>query len=871
MSFTTPLYFKEEKNDTDVFTGENVPASLVYLFDQIANRHPYNIAIKFNGSGWHYKGVFEQANRLAKILIGKGVQRGDMVGLALDRCPEMIIALLAILKAGAAYVPLDPAYPKERIDFMLADSGAKLLLTAEKYRGCFESQATEVLAEDAWKSFHEYSPDEPGVKIEADDLAYILYTSGSTGKPKGVQITHRNLVNFLTSMQELPGITPHDKVLAISTISFDIAGLEIYLPLISGAQIILASAETARDGWLLLDLIKKEEVTLVQATPYTWRMILAAGWDDFIPMRIISGGEPLPKDLANKLLPRCSEVWNQYGPTETTVYSTQKLIKSADEITIGRPVANTQVYILDERLNKVPDGEPGEIFIGGEGVAKGYLNRPELTAERFIADPFSGMPDAKMYRSGDLGSITPNGEIQCFGRIDHQVKVRGFRIELDEVEFALLRHSDVKAAVAMVRADNPDNTRLAAYIVLKNSVQGTTHEKVSRLKQALNDRLPAYMVPDDFVFINEIPVTPNGKVDRNALPPPCELTNNEDRAYVAPRTDTEKQLAQIWEKLMGLPRIGVTDNFFELGGHSLVAVQIMARIEKINGKRLPIATLLECPTIAQLAERLSGEESVSDFKSLVLIKPGGAKTPLYIVHGDGLNVLYFNLLAVNMHREQPVYGLQALGLKGEAPLEVMEDIAASYVNELVAQNPVGPYYLAGYSFGGYIALEMRKQLANMGKEVKLIIFDTDAEKSEFKSRLYLIPRKVKRHLPRLVTSLKNGLANPRRVFNTLLQKCRINGAGYAGSKKYYRRIRVIQDKLRLALQKYSLEPFDDKVYLFKAKTCDHYVDDAVYLGWKKYAKKGVEIFDVPGNHLSMMVMPNVKEFALILQQGIDKL
>jgi len=566
------------------------------------------------------------------------------------------------------------------------------------------------------------------------------------------------------------------------------------------------------------------------------------------------------------LLPRCSELWNQYGPTETTVYSTQKLIKDAADINIGKPIAHTQVYILDENLAPVPDGRPGEIFIGGDGVAKGYLNRPELTAARFIDDPFAGTPGSLLYRTGDLGNTLPNGEIQCLGRIDHQVKLRGYRIELDEIEYALLRQDGVKEAVVAVRTDNPDNPQLVAYIVNKDKI---APDQASRLRNALDGLLPAFMVPDDFISLEAIPVTPNGKIDRKALP--AQATGKGNRFYVAPRTDTERQLAAIWERYMGLSEIGVTDNFFELGGHSLVAVHIMSRIEKIIGTRLPIATLLEYPTIETLALRLNIDEAASGFKSLVPIKPEGSKTPLYIIHGEGLNVLYFNTLAINMDSEQPVYGLQAVGLRGETTPEVMEDIAASYVSEIVAQNPDGPYYLAGYSFGGYVAVEMHKQLAALGKQVKLIIFDTDAEKSEYKSQLYLIPRKLKRHLPRLIKVLKASLANPMQVFKDLQQKGKMKKAEFKDSKNYYRRIQKIQDKLRLALRNYSLKPFEDKVYLFRAKICSHYVDDTEYLGWKKYAKKGVEIFEVSGDHLSMLTAPNVDEFARLLQKGIDKL
>ncbi len=872
MDNTTTAYVEEKNIQGDAVDSTNLHDSLCHLFNECAKQYPDKIAIKFNGRTLTFQSVFEQSNRLARLLAESGVKAGDIIGVAIDRSPEMIISLVAILKSGAAYLPLDPAYPKDRVEFMLKDSGAKMLITQKKHEQYFTSSISEILIEDAWASLNNYDASELDTVIGGDDLAYILYTSGSTGLPKGVLVTHHNMANLLVGMKRKPGISHSDKLLAISTISFDIAGLELFLPLISGACIVLADAETAKDGWLLHNLIETENITLMQATPYTWRMIIEAGWDDFVPLRIITGGEALSKSLATKLLWRCREVWNQYGPTETTVYSTQKLVTSADDITIGKPVANTNIYIVDEFMNNLTDGSTGEICIGGDGVAKGYHNRPDLTAERFIDNPFSHKPGDKIYRTGDLGGLNENGEIQCLGRIDHQVKVRGYRIEPDEIEFALLTDTGIKEAVVVVRTDKPDEPRIAAYMVLADG-QPSSKGKKAAIKKMLLKTLPVYMVPDDFVFISAIPVTPNGKVDRKLLPKPGTEITERKAGYVAPRTEREKQLAALWEQLLGIEKIGINDNFFDLGGHSLVAVRLMARVEKLSGKRLPIATLLEYPTVEKLAGYLDGAENSTKWDSLVPIKPGGTKVPLYIIHGEGLNVLYFNTLAINMDNEQPVYGLQAHGLKGDAPLDVMEDIAANYVREIVAHNPHGPYFLAGYSFGGYIAVEMRKQLVAMGKEVKVIIFDTDAEKSKYKSWLYLFPRKVKRHLPRVISSAKHAMKHPVRTIGGQIKNVRKKlsekPVESAESKKFYEQVKNIKSKLRVALHNYPIEPFDDKVYLYKAKICTHYVNDTQFLGWSKYAKKGVEINEVSGDHLSMLLPPHVEGFASVLQKGID--
>ncbi|MCO5948043.1 non-ribosomal peptide synthetase [Mucilaginibacter flavidus] len=868
MKFETSLYVDEKNVNLEQVFEDISFQPFYYLIDKCAQVYPDRTAIKFNETCWSYQKLGDNANQFARFLINRGIKKGDIIALALDRSPEMIVSLLAILKSGATYVPLDPTYPKDRIEFMISDSSASLLITSKKYQKYFNSRAQELLIEEAWSQFEHISTDELDTVIFGDEAAYILYTSGSTGKPKGVVVTHESLANLLLSMQKAPGINPGDRLLAISTISFDIAGLELYLPLTAGAEIVLASSETAKDGWLLLELMKREKITIMQATPYTWRMLIAAGWEEFLPVRVITGGEALSKELAEKLLSRCNELWNQYGPTETTVYSTQKLITSEEEITIGKPVDNTQVYILDESLNMQPDGVVGEIFIGGKGVAKGYLNRPELTAERFLDDPFSTSPGARMYRTGDLGRFTSNAEIQCLGRLDHQVKIRGFRIELGEIEYALLKSDHVKEAVAVANTETGDPC-LVAYIV---PADNCNKEFVKiELKQMLLSMLPDYMVPNDIIFISSIPVTPNGKIDRNALPNPITQNIELKKTYVAPGTETEKQLTEMWQDTMGIKQISIDSDFFALGGRSLLAVQIMARVAKITGKRLPISTLLNNPTIARLASYLNSDEVTNGWNSLIAIRQEGSKPPIYIIHGEGLNVLYFNDLAINMDKDQPVYGLQARGLKGEEPLEVMEEIAANYVNEILEQNPEGPYCLAGYSFGGYVAIEMRKQLKVMGKDVKVIIFDSDAEKSEFKSLGYLIPRKVKRNLPRIISLAKSTLADPKGTLQQSLKKIHSKRALKQDSKEFYRQIKKIQNKLRVALKNYVIQPFDDKVYLYKAKTCTHYVDDVEFLGWTKYAKKGVEVCEVSGDHLSMLLHPNVEDFAVKLQYGLNKL
>ena len=856
--------------------------ALPYFLNECAKTYPDHIALQFFDRKLTYQELYESSNKLAKVLIDNDIKPGDIIGLALDRSPEMIISLLAILKSGAAYVPLDPEYPKDRVEFMLEDSSAKILLTSAKYKSHFTTNSQELLIEDAWLKFGNYTAEEPEARNSATDLAYVLYTSGSTGKPKGVQIRHFNLVNLLLSVQKEPGIKPEDKVLAITTISFDIAGLDIYLPLISGAQLIITNSENAKDGRVLLDIVKSENVSIMQATPYTWRMMIEAGWDKQLPLKIICGGEALAKDLAEKLICRTMALYNMYGPTETTIYSTLKLIDNAENITIGKPIANTQIYILDESLNNLTDGNIGEIFIGGEGVSIGYLNREELNVERFVNDPFSEQAGSKMYRSGDLGKLQPNGDIQCLGRIDHQVKVRGYRIELEEIEHTLINQPDIKEAVVIALDDIPGDPRLVAYVVLSTDAKpNDLKNQISSWQQALLAKLPEYMVPDDFVLMTAIPITPNGKTDRKALPKPDFNTINRSDEYVAPRTEIEKQVAEIWEEKMGLEKISIFDNFFALGGRSLVAVQIMAQIEKVTGKRLPLATLFEHSTIEALALRLNTDSKSITWQSLVPIKPMGSKMPLYIVHGAGLNVLLFNALAMNMDEEQPVYGLQAKGLNGiDEPLDVMEEIAANYISEILAQNPTGPYALAGYSLGGTIAYEMAHQLIDMGKEVKILaVFDTYAEQTDiYDPALKRTINRIGLFIMQFLYSFVLFGQDPKRTieYKSLVIKRRFIRLywKFKGNEEkregFFAYDNEIDEASAKAKRNYLLKPLNIVVDIFKAKKKTFYVSDFKYLGWKPFALKGVNMHEIPGEHNTIFAPPNDKEFAVVLQQCLDR-
>lgn len=855
--------------------------SLHQIISEKAAEVPNDIALKFHEETYTYRQLNEKANQLASVLIDEGVKVGDKVAISIDRSAQLVIGLLAIMKAGGIYIPLDPIFPINRINYMLADSGAAVLITSQKYSGHYQSAAKELLLDEIWDTLSARPGSDPPVAVKGNDLLYILYTSGSTGQPKGVQIAHHNVVNFLYSMQKVPGMLPQDKLLAVTTISFDIAGLELFLPLITGAQIILADAATAKDGVALLELIRKEKITIMQATPYTWRIMLEAGWESE-KIKVICGGEALPMDLATRILARASSLWNVYGPTETTIWSTIKQITEDDKvISIGKPIDNTFIYILDQFQNPLAPGAAGEIHIGGEGVAKGYLDQPILNYEKFVDDPFAGTPGAMMYRTGDLGTYTPEGDLMYISRIDAQVKIRGYRIETGEIEFHLSKDPDLKQAVVIARPDANGVDKLVAYVAFNDAfICEDFNQCVNYWRSELTGSVPDYMIPDNFIQVDDMPLTPNGKVDKKALAAIGPVITENFDAYVAPRTNVEMMVADIWKEYLGIEKVGVYDNFFKLGGHSLIAVQVMTRIEKDTGKRLPLAILFENSTVEKLALVLGMDGRSITWDSLVPVKPKGTKMPIYIVHGAGLNVLLFNTLASNMDADQPVFGLQAKGLNGvDEPLNRIEDIAAHYISSIRAQNPNGPFALAGFSFGGIIAFEMARQMEALNLEVRMLaMFDTYAYRTPYYDPW--VVNKVKRglYMARRLwysatfqegfgTTVKNRTKAVSRMFTRAMW--RLKHGKEQQQEGFFGYSNKIDEMNDVAQRHYKIEPYNIAVELFRAEVKSFYLDDFEFMGWKPYALKGVNIHKIPGEHNTIFKAPNDKEFARILQECLN--
>ena len=582
------------------------------LFEMQTELTPDNVAVVFDEQQLTYRELNARANRLSHYLTKLGVGPNKLVGVFLERSPNMLVALLGISKSGAGYVPLDPTYPEERLGFMLQDSRIKVLVTESALTHKFSNYDAQLVCLDTQGT---KPPDErddnPPRRATSADLAYVIYTSGSTGKPKGVQIEHRALVNFLDSMRRCPGITGHDILLALTTLSFDIAGLELYLPLTVGARVVLTRRDSAVDAQQLSAKIAGSGATIMQATPATWRMLVESGWQGNNHLKILCGGEALPRELANQLIERSGSLWNMYGPTETTIWSTVHQVNSTEgPVLIGRPIANTRIYILDRYMQPTPTGVPGELYIGGAGVARGYLNRPELTEEKFINDPFSQEPGARIYRTGDIARYLADGNIELLGRIDYQVKVRGFRIELGEIEALLREYPGVRDAVVVMCEDAPGDKRLVGYLSL-----ALPPPTIGELRSFLQQKLPDYMIPGVFVFLATLPLTPNGKFDRRALPAPDMTRPELESVFVAPKSALESTLAEIWRSILGIEQVGIHDNFFDLGGHSLLLAKVHGKLQAELGRDVAMIELFRHTTISALAKYLSnglGENTLKE-------------------------------------------------------------------------------------------------------------------------------------------------------------------------------------------------------------------------------------------------------------------
>lgn len=561
------------------------------LFEAHVTRN--KVAIVTSEERLTYEELNQRANRLAHYLLSLGVKPEDRVGVYLARNADLIVSLLAVLKAGGAYIALDPTYPKDRNAFTIADSGAQIIITSQSLQSDLadsDSAATVVCLEQKRVEIEAHASKNVSTTVNSQNLAYVIYTSGSTGKPKGVKVHHQAVVNFLCSMAKKPGLSHDDKLLAVTTFSFDIAVLELYLPLITGASVVIATREQAANSNDLASIIQQENISVMQATPATWRLLITSGWQGDSKLKALCGGESLQQDLVKNLLPKTSELWNMYGPTETTVWSTCFRITTADSpALIGKPIDNTQCYVLAENLQPVPIGVPGELYIGGFGVSKGYLDRDDLTAERFVDNPFSSKKDSKLYRTGDLVKYNLEGNLEYVQRIDNQVKVRGFRIELGEIESVIGELDNIAQTCVVVREERVGDSRIYAYVVPAPGKSITPTE----IRKKIRRKLPDYMIPQFFIEMDQLPLMPNGKIDKKALPSPFAAQSH-DVERIAPRNDKEKFLVKVWADVLDIPldQISIHDNFFEIGGHSLLSIQVISRLSDITKIKINVRDIV---------------------------------------------------------------------------------------------------------------------------------------------------------------------------------------------------------------------------------------------------------------------------------------
>lgn len=887
----------EAFNHTD---AEYPQSSTVH--DLILNQaqvRPDAVAIRFQETTITYSQLISGIDTYAKGLQAAGLKTGMYAGVMLDRGPEMMYSLLAIMRLGAAYIPIDPIFPEQRIQYMLNDSKTTLLICEDRFR---------FICPETCQAF---SPDQitalsnsgGTLPVQNNQLpAYIIYTSGSTGLPKGVVMPQKSLVNLLCSMKNEPGFTNTDSLLALTTISFDIAGLELYLPLISGGTLVLASSEVSKDGDAIIQLINKENISVLQATPATFRLLSGFGFNGSKRLKILCGGEPLPQELAMDLLPKCHSLWNMYGPTETCIWSCLHHVTAKDTIiSIGQPIANTSILILDDKHRPLPKGKTGEIAIAGHGLAVGYLGKKELSAEKFIQHPLD--PEQRIYLSGDLGYIDSNNRLYCLGRSDNQVKVRGYRIETGEIESVIVKNAYYREAVVVPKIFGKDDVRLVAFVKdlgVKNRnfkickqtglqlclMEG---EELEGLRNLLTKDLPDYMVPGICLAVNAMPLTPNAKTDRKFLSDldispmfQSGKTEASESADTNTWNETELSIKPLWEAALGVKSASRLDDFFASGGHSLIAIELMHQIESELGHKLPLSALFRKPSIAGLAQLINGESSGA-YHYLVPVKPEGTNPPLYIIHGIGLEVMVFKDLASHMDSNQPVYGVQAIGLSNnEFPPEKLEHIAAKYIQEIRAHNPKGPYLIAGHSAGSLLAYEVGRQLEKAGANIGMLaIFDYSLESTRkemsnaHKLLFYLI-----NFIPAILHAVKMLVRYPGealKYYKNLL-KLSVNGVLSRFGKdipdddddpsreEFYK----IMDAYIRAFRHYELMPFYGKIDLFRSEKKLYFLKDRKFLGWHPYAVKGVVIHEVEGDHDHMILGEYSEGFARKLQKAINR-
>lgn len=875
-----------------------------HLFEAKVKENPDAIAVIFKDEQLTYRELNDRANKLARYLQSQGVQPEVIVGICVQRSLQMVIGLLGILKAGGAYVPLDPSYPPERLQFMLQDTKVSVLLTQQHLANIIPEYQGEIIGLDAdWEKIDRYSSENLAVNVVPENLAYSIYTSGSTGKPKGVLVEHQAICHELLWRKETFKLTSEDRILQTIPLAFDPSVWQIFGPLIAGSTLVVAPPEAHKDSAEIVRLVVKYKVTILDFVPAMLKVFLAESESGKCTSlrHVFCGGEALPANLVEQFKSRLSAtISNQYGPTEacidTTFWHSNTGVLNGQIVPIGRPIANKQVYILDPHLQPVPIGVPGELYVGGS-LSRGYLNRPELTADRFISIapidlPLRNtersckaveLPDRtnyspsqishskanRLYKTGDLVRYLNNGEIEYLGRIDNQVKIRGVRIEIGEVEAQISQLLEVKENLVIARPDPQGHQCLVAYIVPEINTENLT---AASLRQALAQHLPAAMIPSVFTLLEELPKLPNGKINRRALPEP-DWFQSKAETFVAPSNEWEIKLANIWQQVLGTERIGIKDNFFELGGHSLLALSLFAQIERSLGKNLPIASIFEAATIEEQAKLLQNEENLPSpsLSCLVALQPQGSKPPFFWVPPGGCTALRYTYLARYMGSDRPCYSFQPRGIDGkQAPLDRIESIASEYLQEVKTVQPRGPYFLGGQcAFGCFVAFEMAQQLKARGEEVAMLVMldprheiflknnrqksHSDGFSQGLNAMESLNPEKSLSFYLRRFTYLWQN----RKLLDRIWQKL-VRIVTYISSSPTSRQVDKVFRAHLTSIWYYQPKIYPGRIAIFQSP---HRAKMAEYGEWSWIASEGLDFYTTSCSHRNILEEPHVQNLA----------
>ncbi|HKS27239.1 MAG TPA: amino acid adenylation domain-containing protein [Pyrinomonadaceae bacterium] len=886
--------------DNFIQVREPQALSIQQLFEEQAERTPDSVAVYFKEQRLSYRELNERANRLAHHLLSLGARLETLCAIHAERSAEMLVAILAVIKAGGAYLPLDPSYPKQRLSFMLADARPTFLLTEKKLSGTLtEHDARVIVLDEMDGRLADARSDNPPSGLTGENLLYVAYTSGSTGRPKGVQGLHKGAVNRFQWMWRAFPFETGEVLCQKTALSFVDSVWEIFGPLLKGVPLVIIPDEDVKDVRRLIETLARRKVTRIVLVPSLLRAMLDA--EPELGRRLpqlkvcVSSGEALSPELCERFRKSAPEttLLNLYGSSEAaadaTFCDTRELSANASSVPIGRPIDGARVYVLDERLQRVGAGEAGEIYVGGVCLARGYLERPELTAERFVPDPFDIHGGARLYRTGDLGRVLPSGDIEFLGRADSQVKIRGFRIELGEIESALSQHEAVGQSVALVCEDASGNKRLMAYWVSKDAGKTATAKE---LREFLAARLPDYMLPSGFVHLETMPLTPSRKVDRLSLAAHSPSPIHEPgEATESPRTQIESELKEIWEGVLGISPIGVRDNFFELGGDSLLAVSMLLEVHDSLGKNIPLSALIHEGTIEHLARVIESHVPEKRWSSLVEIQTEGERTPIFFMHPIGGEVFGYGTLARYLGSAHPFYGIQARGLDGlEEPFTDMRAMASHYVEIVRSVQPSGPYILGGYSLGAVIAFEMAQQLQESGEEIALLaVLDEEAPGSNeqgisaarllhtalnlpywladhvFKRQPREVAADVKRHLKRVGRNLFS------RIGPLHVEAHRENLEDMLDVALLPDNHRRVSEALFQALAGYEARRYEGRVTLFRTRAQPVFRALGRDKGWKELASGGVDVRIVPGNHLNMYDEPHVQVLAREVRACLEEI